>query len=262
MISGCVQRVFFPRVNQATIRVLAAEGCDVQVPDGQGCCGALSMHAGREHEAKSLARALIDAFDRRPVDFIVVNAAGCGSHLKSYGALLADEPAWADRARAFAAQGARRQRAARGDAATGDAPPAARARGLSRRLPPGARAGDPRAASRAAAQHPRPHADRDPRRGSVLRQRRNLQPDRAGSLRRDRRAQGGQRDVDRRAGCWPPPTPAARCRSRSCCARAAWPCRPRTRSRSSTPPSAACRFSAWAAESESFPGRRRPAGAR
>jgi glycolate oxidase iron-sulfur subunit len=104
MISGCVQRVFFPRVNQATIRVLAAEGCDVQVPDGQGCCGALSMHAGREHEAKSLARALIDAFDRRPVDFIVINAAGCGSHLKSYGALLADEPAWANRARAFAAK--------------------------------------------------------------------------------------------------------------------------------------------------------------
>jgi glycolate oxidase iron-sulfur subunit len=104
MISGCVQRVFFPRVNQATIRVLAAEGCDVQVPDGQGCCGALSMHAGREHEAKSLARALIDEFDRRPVDFIAINAAGCGSHLKSYGALLADEPAWADRARAFAAK--------------------------------------------------------------------------------------------------------------------------------------------------------------
>jgi len=60
------------------------------------------MHAGREHEAKSLARALIDEFDRRPLDFIAINAAGCGSHLKSYGALLADEPAWADRARAFA----------------------------------------------------------------------------------------------------------------------------------------------------------------
>jgi glycolate oxidase iron-sulfur subunit len=104
MISGCVQRVFFPRVNQATIRVLAAEGCDVQVPGEQGCCGALSMHAGREHEAKSLARALIDEFDRRPVDFIAINAAGCGSHLKSYGALLADEPAWADRARACAAK--------------------------------------------------------------------------------------------------------------------------------------------------------------
>jgi len=102
MISGCVQRVFFPRVNQATIRVLAAEGCDVHVPDGQGCCGALSMHAGREDEAKSLARALIDEFDRRPVDLIAINAAGCGSHLKSYGTLLAEEPAWAERARAFA----------------------------------------------------------------------------------------------------------------------------------------------------------------
>ena len=104
LLSGCVQRVFFPRVNQATIRVLAAEGCDVQVPDGQGCCGALSMHAGREDEAKSLARALVDEFERRPLDFIAVNAAGCGSHLKSYGTLLADEPAWAQRARAFAAK--------------------------------------------------------------------------------------------------------------------------------------------------------------
>jgi glycolate oxidase iron-sulfur subunit len=101
LLSGCVQRVFFPRVNQATVRVLAAEGCDVRVPDGQGCCGALSMHAGREHEAKSLARALIEEFERQPSDVIVVNAAGCGSHLKSYATLLADEPAWADRARAF-----------------------------------------------------------------------------------------------------------------------------------------------------------------
>ena len=104
LLSGCVQRVFFPRVNQATVRVLAAEGCEMRVPDGQGCCGALSMHAGREHEAKSLARALIDEFDHRPVDFIAINAAGCGSHLKSYAALLADEPAWADRARALASK--------------------------------------------------------------------------------------------------------------------------------------------------------------
>jgi glycolate oxidase iron-sulfur subunit len=102
LLSGCVQRVFFPGVNQATIRVLAAEGCDVRVPEGQGCCGALSMHAGREHEAKTLARALVDDFERHPVDFIAVNAAGCGSHLKSYGTLLADDPAWASRARAFA----------------------------------------------------------------------------------------------------------------------------------------------------------------
>ncbi len=104
LLSGCVQRVFFPRVNQATVRVLAAEGCEVRVPDGQGCCGALSMHAGREHEAKSLARALIDEFERQPVDVIAVNAAGCGSHLKSYAALFADEPAWAGRARAFASK--------------------------------------------------------------------------------------------------------------------------------------------------------------
>jgi len=102
MVSGCVQRVFFPGVNQATVRVLSAEGCDVAVPEGQGCCGALSMHAGREDEAKSLARAFVDEFTRQGVDIIAVNAAGCGSHLKSYGTLLANERVWADKARAIA----------------------------------------------------------------------------------------------------------------------------------------------------------------
>jgi glycolate oxidase iron-sulfur subunit len=102
LVSGCVQRVFFPGVNQATIRVLSAEGCEVRVPEHQGCCGALSMHAGREHEARVLARALIEAFERQSSEIIVVNAAGCGSHLKNYAALLADEPQWAARARAFA----------------------------------------------------------------------------------------------------------------------------------------------------------------
>jgi glycolate oxidase iron-sulfur subunit len=104
LVAGCVQRVFFANVNQATIRVLAAEGCDVEVPDGQGCCGALSMHAGREDEAKAFARALILDFEQRPLDTIVVNAAGCGSHLKSYATLLGDEPFWAARAQRFASK--------------------------------------------------------------------------------------------------------------------------------------------------------------
>ncbi len=159
------------------------------------------------------------------------------------------------------AQGAGRERAARDVPAARDAPPGARPRRLSRRLPSGARAGDPRSAARAPARHPRAGAGRDPRRRSMLRQRRDLQPDAAGGRRRDRRAQGEERALDRARSCWPPPTPAARCRSRSCCGRAARRCRPRTRSRSSTPPSAACRFSAWA-ESESCPRRRKPAGAR
>ncbi len=102
LIAGCVQRVYFPGVNEATIRVLNAEGCDVTVPPGQGCCGALSVHAGREAEAQSFARALIARFEKEKVDAILVNAAGCGSTLKEYGRLFAHDPAWAERAAQFA----------------------------------------------------------------------------------------------------------------------------------------------------------------
>jgi glycolate oxidase iron-sulfur subunit len=101
MLTGCVQRVFFPRVNAATARVLAADGCEVVAPSGQGCCGALSMHAGREAEAQRFARATIDAFERAGVDAVVVNAAGCGSSMKEYGYLLRDDPVYAERAKAF-----------------------------------------------------------------------------------------------------------------------------------------------------------------
>jgi glycolate dehydrogenase iron-sulfur subunit len=104
LVAGCVQRAFFPNVNAATVRVLSAEGCDVAVPAEQGCCGALSLHSGRLDEAKRFARALIDRFDLAPLDAIVINAAGCGSTLKEYGELLAGEPAYAERARAFAAK--------------------------------------------------------------------------------------------------------------------------------------------------------------
>lgn len=104
LVAGCVQRVFFPGVNDATLRVLAAEGCEVQVPPGQGCCGALSMHSGRDEESLRFARALIERFERTPVDAIIINAAGCGSHLKDYGRLFRNDPAWAERARAFSAK--------------------------------------------------------------------------------------------------------------------------------------------------------------
>jgi glycolate oxidase iron-sulfur subunit len=104
LVAGCVQRAFFPNVNAATVRVLSAEGCDVSVPAGQGCCGALSLHSGRLDEAKRFARALIERFETTPVDTIVINAAGCGSTLKEYGELLANEPAYAQRARAFSAK--------------------------------------------------------------------------------------------------------------------------------------------------------------
>ncbi len=104
MLTGCVQRVFFPDVNAATIRVLAAEGCDVVVPRAQRCCGALSEHAGREQEALARARRLIDAFGQSGVDAVVVNVAGCGSTMKEYGRLLRDDPRYAERAAAFSAK--------------------------------------------------------------------------------------------------------------------------------------------------------------
>ena len=104
MLTGCVQREFFPAVNAATARVLAAEGCDVVLPASQGCCGALSVHNGREPEALRFARALIDSFADADVEWIVVNAAGCGSSMKEYAELLRDDPAYADRAAAFAAK--------------------------------------------------------------------------------------------------------------------------------------------------------------
>jgi glycolate oxidase iron-sulfur subunit len=104
LVAGCVQRAFFPNVNAATVRVLSAEGCEVSVPEGQGCCGALSLHSGRLDEAKRFARALIERFESAPVETIVINAAGCGSTLKEYGELLANEPRYAARARAFSAK--------------------------------------------------------------------------------------------------------------------------------------------------------------
>ena len=103
MLTGCVQREFFPSVNTATARVLAMEGCDVVIPRSQGCCGALSVHSGREVEAATFARATIDSFDAAGVEFVVVNAAGCGSSMKEYAELLADDPAYASRAQRFAA---------------------------------------------------------------------------------------------------------------------------------------------------------------
>jgi glycolate oxidase iron-sulfur subunit len=102
MLTGCVQRVFFPDVNAATARVLAAEGCDVVIPPGQGCCGALSLHGGRRPEAARLARQTIEIFERAGVDAIVVNVAGCGSAMKEYADLVAGDPQWASRAAALA----------------------------------------------------------------------------------------------------------------------------------------------------------------
>ncbi len=104
LLTGCVQRVFFDEVNAATMRVLAAEGCDVVAPPTQGCCGALHIHAGHEEQGLDFARRLIDTFATWDVDTIVVNAAGCGSNMKEYGHLLRADPRYAERARQFSAK--------------------------------------------------------------------------------------------------------------------------------------------------------------
>jgi glycolate oxidase iron-sulfur subunit len=104
MLSGCVQQVFFGHVNEATARVLAAEGCEVVIPRDQPCCGALMLHSGLEADAAVLARRMITAFEAADVDTVVINSAGCGSTMKEYGHLLRDDPAWADRAMVFSAK--------------------------------------------------------------------------------------------------------------------------------------------------------------
>ncbi|MBO0875164.1 MAG: 4Fe-4S dicluster domain-containing protein [Pseudonocardia sp.] len=104
LLTGCVQDVFFHPVNVATARVLSAEGCDVLIPRAQGCCGALELHAGREPSALRRAQRTIAEFEALGVDAVVTNVAGCGSSMKEYGQLLADDPAWAKRAAAFSAK--------------------------------------------------------------------------------------------------------------------------------------------------------------
>jgi glycolate oxidase iron-sulfur subunit len=104
LLTGCVQGTFFPDVNAATVRVLAAEGCEVVVPPRQSCCGALSAHAGREPEALKFAKRVIATFEAADVDAVVVNAAGCGSNLKDFEHQLRDEPGWAERAKALSAK--------------------------------------------------------------------------------------------------------------------------------------------------------------
>jgi len=104
MLTGCVQDAFFSHVNRATARVLAAHGCEVLVPPLQSCCGALEIHSGREQPALQRMRKLIAQMENLEIDHVVVNSAGCGSAMKEYGALLADDPFWAARAASFSAK--------------------------------------------------------------------------------------------------------------------------------------------------------------
>ncbi|AFY75336.1 Fe-S oxidoreductase [Synechococcus sp. PCC 7502] len=105
VILGCVQRMFLPEVNAATIRVLTANGCEVVIPKVQGCCGALSHHQGQEAQTQDLARQMIDTFASNQVgelDAILINASGCGHSLKEYDRILKDDLKYAKPAQEFA----------------------------------------------------------------------------------------------------------------------------------------------------------------
>jgi len=104
VILGCVQRLFFSEVNEATVRVLTANGCEVVIPPDQGCCSALPQHQGQTDQAQALARQMIDSFEDTEVDAIIINAAGCGHTLKEYDHILQDDLEYRDRAKAFVAK--------------------------------------------------------------------------------------------------------------------------------------------------------------
>jgi glycolate oxidase iron-sulfur subunit len=104
MILGCVQRLFFSPVNEATARVLTANGCEVVVPKTQGCCAALPAHQGQETQAQALAKQMIDSFAPTDVDYIIINAAGCGHTLKEYAHILENDPEYREKAKQFVAK--------------------------------------------------------------------------------------------------------------------------------------------------------------
>lgn len=101
LLRGCVMEGLFDATNRATERVLVRNGCELVDADKQMCCGALHAHAGQLETAKRLARANIDAFAASGCERVIVNAAGCGAAMKEYGALLADDPQYAEKAAAF-----------------------------------------------------------------------------------------------------------------------------------------------------------------
>jgi glycolate oxidase iron-sulfur subunit len=104
VVLGCVQRLFFDPVNEATVRVLTANGCEVVIPKSQGCCAALAAHQGQEKQAQTIAKQMIDSFANTDVDYIIINAAGCGHTLKEYHHILADDPEYLEKAKQFVAK--------------------------------------------------------------------------------------------------------------------------------------------------------------
>ena len=200
MLTGCVQQVFFPEVNAATARVLAAEGCDVVIPAGQGCCGALSLHGGRRDEAAGFARRLIDEFERAGVDAIIVNSAGCGSAMKEYGELL--RRGWRLGAAGGRAEPGRSATSPSSWSSSARSRPGTRCRSASPITTPATSAHAQQITAQprdAAARHTRPAPRRGRRRRHLLRVRGHLQPGAAGGGPRARRAQGRRGRGDRRA---------------------------------------------------------------
>jgi glycolate oxidase iron-sulfur subunit len=103
-LAGCIANVAFARLNEATVRVLQRNGCEVVLPGSQVCCGALHVHSGLQKEAESLARKNIDAIETGIFDAIITNAAGCGSTLKEYDELLKHDSTYYDKAKNFTAR--------------------------------------------------------------------------------------------------------------------------------------------------------------
>jgi len=104
LFAGCIAQVAFAETNRATVRVLQKNGCEVVVPAGQLCCGALHVHSGVRDTARELARANLEVFLNEDYDDIIVNAAGCGSTLKEYKQLFPDDTELSDRAARFQAK--------------------------------------------------------------------------------------------------------------------------------------------------------------
>ena len=176
LMLGCVQREFVPEINAATVRVLAAEGCEVVAPAEQPCCGALLMHAGKDEAALALTRRLFSTFEKAGVDIIITNAGGCGSHLKEFSVR-------------FQRPSKRRRRIPGRARPPRRTPPRLEVRRLSRLLPSPARPKSPHPAPPIACRNPRPDRCRNARVRPLLRLRRNLQPGATRHRQRTRRPQ-------------------------------------------------------------------------
>jgi glycolate oxidase iron-sulfur subunit len=98
LMPGCGQQVLAPEVNEATVRLLTRHGVEVVNTEGSGCCGSSVLHVGRNEQALELAKANIDSWLAANVDAVVINASGCGTTVKDYGAMFADDPAWKEKA--------------------------------------------------------------------------------------------------------------------------------------------------------------------